>query len=211
VGSRLARLAGRLMALYVRVLARTCRISPITRDQAVLAFWHGSNIAAFAAAYRHRGGQPHGSFSTRGRRGTVITTTFEALPTPTVVIELPPERDRQEARRLAVRLARLAGEGYSLVVTPDGPLGPEHEAKPGALMLARAAGLPIVPLGFGVRPALRLTRRWDRQFVPLPFSRIRVVAGERMTIGPREPVRPALARLEAELKRVTVLAEARGR
>jgi lysophospholipid acyltransferase (LPLAT)-like uncharacterized protein len=202
-----ARLAGRAMALYVRLLARTCRITPFTTEQVVLAIWHGSNLATFAAAYRHRGRLPHASFSTRGPRGTVITTMFEALPTPVAVMTLPDERNRQEGRRLALRLARLAEEGHSLVVTPDGPFGPYRKAKPGALIVARASGLPIVPIGMGVRPALHLHRRWDRQVVPLPFSRIRVVQGEPLQIGPREPIRPYLAALEAELNRVSGLAE----
>jgi lysophospholipid acyltransferase (LPLAT)-like uncharacterized protein len=199
------------MALYVRLLARTCRITPMTQEQVVLAVWHGSNLATFAAAYRYRGRLPHASFSTRGPRGTVITTMLDVLPTPIAVLPLPDERDRQEARRLTLRLANLAKEGHSLVVTPDGPLGPHRIAKPGALIVARASGLPIVPLGISVRPSLRLSRRWDRHLVPLPFSRIRVVAGEPLRIGPREPVRPYLAVLEAELNRVSERAEDSGR
>jgi hypothetical protein len=39
--------------------------------------------------------------------------------------------------------------GVDLVVTPDGPKGPAQVAKMGVIQLARASGLPIVPLTFG--------------------------------------------------------------
>jgi lysophospholipid acyltransferase (LPLAT)-like uncharacterized protein len=50
---------------------------------------------------------------------------------------------------------------------------------------------------------LRLTRRWDRHLVPLPFCRVRVIAGEQLRIGPRDPLRPRLAELQAALDRVS--------
>jgi lysophospholipid acyltransferase (LPLAT)-like uncharacterized protein len=50
-----------------------------------------------------------------------------------------------------------------------------------------------------IRPAVRLARRWDHHIVPLPFSRIRVVQGEPISVHPRERLRPLLARLQAAL------------
>jgi lysophospholipid acyltransferase (LPLAT)-like uncharacterized protein len=47
----------------------------------------------------------------------------------------------------AVRGSSTRG-GVDLVVTPDGPRGPAHIAKMGVIQLARASGLPIVPLAF---------------------------------------------------------------
>ncbi|MCX5724239.1 MAG: DUF374 domain-containing protein [Nitrospirae bacterium] len=50
---------------------------------------------------------------------------------------------------LALReLIRLGRSGNDLVVTPDGPKGPRQVAKLGVVQLAKASGLPIVPLAF---------------------------------------------------------------
>jgi lysophospholipid acyltransferase (LPLAT)-like uncharacterized protein len=50
---------------------------------------------------------------------------------------------------LALReLIRLGRSGADLVVTPDGPKGPRQAAKLGVVQLAKATGLPIVPLAF---------------------------------------------------------------
>src|SRR5690348_15343800 len=58
----LARLVGVGMALYLRLVARTCRVvGPATRDQVVLAFWHECNMAAFVTARKLRGDLPHAS------------------------------------------------------------------------------------------------------------------------------------------------------
>jgi lysophospholipid acyltransferase (LPLAT)-like uncharacterized protein len=198
----LARVFGGAMALYLRLVAATARVSgDVTPDQVVLAFWHEYNLAAFCVALKRRRDVPHVSFSTRGFRGTVITTLLRRSGARVKVLPLPAETDRAEARDLALRMARLAAEGWSLVVTPDGPFGPYRVAKPGALIVARAAGVPIQPWAMTVSPAVRLTRRWDRHIVPLPFCRIRVTAGDQIRLGPREPLKPHLADLQAELDR----------
>ena len=200
----LARLVGAGMALYLRLVARTCRVvGPVTRDQVILAFWHECNMAAFVTARKLRGELPHASFSTQGFRGTVVSTMLELSGTPVRIFELPPEGDRVAGRAFAVRLARLAEEGYSPIVTPDGPFGPAHVAKPGALIVARESGLPLLPWALTVSPTIRLTGRWDRQYLPLPFCRIRLRAGEPIRIGRREPIRPRLAELQATLDAMT--------
>jgi lysophospholipid acyltransferase (LPLAT)-like uncharacterized protein len=45
-------------------------------------------------------------------------------------------------------LIRLGRSGADLVVTPDGPKGPRQVAKLGVVKLAKATGLPIVPVAF---------------------------------------------------------------
>jgi lysophospholipid acyltransferase (LPLAT)-like uncharacterized protein len=203
----LARLVGAGMALYLRLVARTCRVvGPVTRDQVILTFWHECNMAAFVTARKLRGDVAHASFSTQGFRGTVVTTMLELSGTPVRIFELPPEGDRVAGRAFAVRLARLAEEGYSPIVTPDGPFGPAHVAKPGALIVARESGLPVLPWALSVRPAIRLTGRWDRQYLPLPFCRIRLRAGRPIRIGPREPIKPRVAELQATLDEMTAAA-----
>jgi lysophospholipid acyltransferase (LPLAT)-like uncharacterized protein len=203
----LARLVGAGMALYLRLVARTSRVvGPVSRDQVILAFWHECNMAAFVTARKLRGELPHASFSTQGFRGTVITTMLELSGTPLRIFELPPEGDRAAGRAFAVRLAHLAEEGFSPIVTPDGPFGPPHVAKPGALIVARESGLPLLPWALTVRPAIRLTGRWDRQYLPLPFCRIRLRAGQPIRIGPREPIKPRVAELQATLDEMTASA-----
>jgi lysophospholipid acyltransferase (LPLAT)-like uncharacterized protein len=206
----LAALTGRLMARYVRLVAATCRIegARVTQDPAVLAFWHEYNLVGAAAAHRLRRHQHHVSFSTRTFRGRVMSAMLAALDAGSV--PLPAEGERQEAARLSREMARIGRSGSSLVVSPDGPVGPYRRAKPGALIVARESGLPLRPWAVVATPAIRLRSRWDRHVVPLPFCRLRVEEGRPLTVAPREPLRPLLGRLQEALDEVTARADRAG-
>jgi len=200
----LGRSLGMALALYLRLVVRTCRVSgPATRDQVVLAAWHEFNMLTFIVARKRRGDLPHASFSTSGFRGAVITSMLKHSGTRVEVFTLPPPEDRAAGRALALRMARTAEAGASLIVTPDGPFGPYRIAKPGALILARESGLPVQPWAMSLRPAIRLRGRWDRQLLPIPFCRIEMVEGQRIAVPPREPVRGLVAEVEAELNRIS--------
>jgi lysophospholipid acyltransferase (LPLAT)-like uncharacterized protein len=104
------------------------------------------------------------------------------------------------------RLGRLLTEDrVEVAVAPDGPRGPRHVAHPGAVILARLAGAPIVPVGFGASRGTALGS-WDACLVPHPFARAAVVFGDPIRVPP-DADRAALERcrkdLEAALRRVT--------
>jgi len=204
----LAGIIGRLMAAYVRLVAATSRFesAPVTQEQVVLAFWHEYNLVAAIVAYRLRSGSPHVSFSTQTFRGQVMNALLAAVGAGSV--PLPAEGERAEAARLARELARLGREGATVAVSPDGPLGPYRRAKPGALIVARESGLPLQPWAISARPSIRLTGRWDRHVVPLPFCRIRVMEAVPIEVAAREPLRPLLTRLQSALDEVASAADA---
>ena len=203
-----ARIIGRVMAFYVRLVAATCRVGGggVTQEQVVLAFWHEYNLVAATAAYKLRRARRHVSFSTQTFRGEVMNAMLAAIGAGSV--PLPAENARAEAARLSRELARLGRQGASLAVSPDGPMGPYRRAKPGALIVARESGLPLQPWAVIARPSLRLNGRWDRHIVPLPFGRMRVVQAEPIALGDREPIRPLLARLQSALDEVAARADA---
>lgn len=207
----LARWFGSALALYVRFVARTVRISgpAVRQDQVVFAIWHESNLVAATAAYRLRRGQQHVSFSTRCFRGIVMNTMLRGLGWEAVTLPEPGAQSRAEATSVSRAMARVAREGKSLVASCDGPTGPYRVAKPGVLILARESGVPVLPWAVAVRPPFRLKRRWDRQLVPLPFCRMRVDEAPLIEIGPRDRIKPILERLQAELERIAELSDRR--
>ncbi len=197
------------MAWYVRLVAATCRVHgpPVNQEQVVLAFWHEYNLAAAIAAHRLRRHRYHVSFSTQTFRGEVMSTMLADLDSGSV--QLPAERKRSEAARLSMELARIGREGASPVVSPDGPSGPYRRAKPGALIVAREAGVPLQPWAVAIRPPWRLRNRWDRHLLPLPFCRLRVEEAPTIRVGARQPLRPLLAELQAALDAVASRADGR--
>lgn len=69
------------------------------------------------------------------------------------------------------RVEAKVKEGYSTVVTPDGPRGPLKKMKSGPMLLSANTGVPIVPMTYRCSNAW-LLNTWDRKILPIPFSTI---------------------------------------
>jgi lysophospholipid acyltransferase (LPLAT)-like uncharacterized protein len=77
---------------------------------------------------------------------------------------------------------RMMKDGYSIVTTADGPRGPQHEFKAGTVLMARVAGVPILPVGCAADRAWYLEKRWDRFMIPKPFARVAIAIGEPVAV-----------------------------
>ena len=86
------------------------------------------------------------------------------------------------ARALRDYYETIVKQQISPAITPDGPRGPLHEFKPGAIMLSQITGRPILPIA--VAHSCKVTfRTWDSFELPLPFSRIAIVYGEPVKVS----------------------------
>lgn len=94
--------------------------------------------------------------------------------------------------------------GDDLVVVPDGPRGPRHEAKEGVVQLARVTGLPVVAIGLAAHPARRF-RSWDRMQLPRPFARVAIVLSAPVAVERRDAA-GSLAAVQAALADVAARA-----
>jgi lysophospholipid acyltransferase (LPLAT)-like uncharacterized protein len=65
--------------------------------------------------------------------------------------------------------------GGALVVTPDGPRGPNEVIAPGALQIARRSGQPVFLMGIAASPATQMQSAWDKVMWAAPFGRGAVV------------------------------------
>lgn len=81
-----------------------------------------------------------------------------------------------------VEMIRGMNRGLPMGFTVDGPKGPRHEAKSGAVLLAKKTGNPILP--FIVHPRKYWTvNSWDKLQIPRPFTRSLVIFGEPIYVG----------------------------
>jgi 3-deoxy-D-manno-octulosonic-acid transferase len=85
-------------------------------------------------------------------------------------------------------------------IAVDGSHGPRRALKSGGLVLARAAGKPIVLARIESRPCLRLPT-WDRLALPLPFGRIRLELRGPHALPEDASTRAGLERFRARLER----------
>ncbi len=75
----------------------------------------------------------------------------------------------------------LVTEGYTLLITPDGPRGPAQRMKMGALIVAQRTGVPLVLCAPHYSGATHL-HSWDNFIVPFPFSRVDLVWSDPLAI-----------------------------
>jgi lysophospholipid acyltransferase (LPLAT)-like uncharacterized protein len=75
----------------------------------------------------------------------------------------------------------------SIVTTADGPSGPQYQFKPGAVLMARIASVPLVPMACAADRAWYL-KRWDAFMIPKPFARIVLAVGEPVHVPQATPL-----------------------
>ena len=98
-------------------------------------------------------------------------------------------------------MQQMMKRGVSVVTTADGPNGPKHEFKVGAVLMARIGGAPMVPLACAADSAWYLDR-WDDFMVPKPFARVVYAIGEPITV-PRDLPMSDLEEFRARMEDAT--------
>jgi lysophospholipid acyltransferase (LPLAT)-like uncharacterized protein len=175
-------------------------------ERVVIAFWHGQ-LAMMQAAYRGRGAGICIQVSQHSD-GEIITRAVR--PYGVRAARGSATRGRLGSVRQMLEAFR---EGYDLAIAVDGPRGPRHRAKPGAVRLAQATGARLFPVACAPRRGYAFAS-WDRFVVPMPFTKVYYVAGTPIAV-PRDAddhaVERAQTALERELARVTDEAERRAR
>lgn len=176
-------MANRLTPLLARILIRSLTWSVRIHSEgtevldeldsagrtAVLTFFHGRQFL-HAGFFARRG---IGIMSSLSRDGELQTHVMTGLGYEVV---------RGSASRGGARgfigLKRLLEKGHHAAFAVDGPKGPIYEVKPGAIYLAKKAGIPIVAGATSANPAHIFSRAWDLYLLPWPFAKGAVVLGD---------------------------------
>lgn len=75
------------------------------------------------------------------------------------------------------KMASILKQRHICVIIPDGPRGPRHKFKAGALYLAQRSGAYLLPLTFSSSRKIQL-KSWDRFTLWWPFTKCIVMYGE---------------------------------
>ncbi len=62
----------------------------------------------------------------------------------------------------------------------DGPLGPAYTVRKGAMQCANKCKVPVIAVGAEASKAIRPKSSWDKMFIPLPFSKVKVFFSEKI-------------------------------
>ncbi len=157
----------------------------------VFALWHDE---LFALPYR-RDGWPIFTVVSRSQDGEYLARLLQSLDLGTV--RGSSSRGGLGALLKAARLMREARQ--HACITVDGPRGPRHEVKDGAIFLAHHVPAHIVPVRLHASRAKRFNS-WDRFQLPWPFARMRVVFADPYRVEAEELTPEVLERERTILK-----------
>lgn len=154
-----------LWLLHATLRVRVDGTLPVER--AVYAFWHGEQQLILPLVRR------------RARRVAVLTSLsadgrLQAAILRRLGLEVVSGSSSRGGAAGLQGLVRRVREGADGAVAVDGPRGPRHVAKPGAVQLARLSGVPVVALRARATRVWTFGRSWDRFVVPKPFARVEV-------------------------------------
>ena len=83
-------------------------------------------------------------------------------------------------------MIRAVRGGADAAFAVDGPRGPLHSAKRGALVVAERARAELVPVACAARRTWVLHQAWDRFEIPLPFTTVAIAVGRARRFEPSE-------------------------
>jgi len=177
-----ARFLGWLWASALRLQALTWRKRLVGLERlaalraaghrVLVLFWHGKYIPLFALL------RVPGAciFTSRSFRGDVISEICRRFGLNAVEIPDHGGDASLDVMRAAVADAQVAA------IAVDGPLGPYHSVKRGAVALATELSCALLPIALASRRKRVTATRWDRREVPRLFTTVHVEAGEPIVV-----------------------------
>jgi len=177
---------GWVLGTYIRLILNTVRwrhenlecVEPVLAGEsgAIALFWHGRIPLCLATApqwWRKR----TRAFVSPSADGEFIAQALAMAGFPAIRVSSAKKGDSAKARQAVAAIREavtwVAGGG-ALVVTPDGPRGPNELIAPGAVQIAKRSGQPVFLMGIAANPAVQ-ANTWDEVMFALPFGRGAVV------------------------------------
>ena len=164
--------------------------------RAIAAFWH-SRILLISYKYKNWGAAILVSASNDGEYVARIIEKQGHLPIR--------GSTTRGGRRALSRLIQILRDGLPGVVIPDGPQGPRFKVQPGVVLMAKKAGMPIVPITYSAK-RMKVFNSWDRFILPYPFTTCRMIYGHPIYVPDNSDKKEDAiytSRLEKELCRIT--------
>ena len=186
-------------SVALRAVASTWRIhiqGNMPQAPCIIAFWHGEMLPIW---YAMRVMRPVALVSNSNDGDYLARLLHDWRYT---VIRGSTSKGGGEALHTMVE---YASSGRAVLVTPDGPRGPAHEMKAGAVVAAQRAQVPLVLARAYTHNAKTFHRSWDNFQLPMPFSHttVHVSHEEHIPIGAnREQIAGTIELMEERLNKL---------
>jgi lysophospholipid acyltransferase (LPLAT)-like uncharacterized protein len=172
-----------LLAGYLILIRRTTRwrhVNVQCVDETLAAgrgaiglFWHGRIPICLGMAEAWWQAPKRRCMVSPSADGEFIARALEVAGFPAIRTSSAKKGDSAKARAVVAAFREAmtwTSDGGVLIVTPDGPRGPNEVIAPGALQIAKRTGTAVFLTGIAVSPATQLDT-WDKVMIAAPFGR----------------------------------------
>lgn len=179
------------------------KVSPEDSERFVGVVWHDQMLIPTFASHREN----------RRRTSCLISQHQDGSYLAEVmrILELTPVRgSSSRGGAQALRQLKEDVQGMHVVITPDGPRGPKHFIKEGAVFVASFTNRPILACAYSCKRDWRIQGKWTHQVIPKPFTTIYLVHSQPITVPrgvSREELLEYTDRVQRELDAVNIEAE----
>jgi len=135
----------------------------------IIVTWHGKVLSVF----KYFANKNYVGLASKSNDGSLIVDV--GIKMGYKFIRGSSGKGGSEAYKNMVKL--LKGPSTQIIITPDGPTGPEHVPKAGAVRLARESGVPIIPVIGHVSKSWKF-KNWHTFYISKPFSKTKMVIGD---------------------------------
>lgn len=152
----------------------------------VITLWHGELFPV--AAFGQSASTGFALLISQSKDGEFISRVLERLGQTTV----RGSSSRGGLKALLQTCRVMEKENRMAVIAMDGPRGPRHKAKDGAIYLAQKSGAKIIPVRAYAKPK-KVFGSWDKFILPMPFSRCDIYMGDFMEVTDEKLSKDVLA------------------
>jgi len=162
-----------MLYIIMRILWVTYRkkyhfIEQPIKSQCMAITWHSELFLAPQVYRKLRKKQLTSAIIAQHYDGELIARTLK-------ILNIMPLRgsSRRGAKAVLINAIKALKEGYSVMITPDGPKGPRYSMSDGAVALALRAKLPLMVVNYRPHHYWQIPS-WDKFMIPKPFSKIEI-------------------------------------
>lgn len=136
--------------------------------QCMAVTWHSELLIAPQVYRKLRKQQKTAAIIAQHHDGELIARTLSFLG-------IKPLRGSSRRGAKAVLIAAITAlkDGYSVMITPDGPKGPRYSMSDGAVALALRSNLPLMLVNYKANAFWQLNS-WDKFVIPKPFTTLNI-------------------------------------
>lgn len=159
---------------FLNSLCSTLRVEKINADEYekkrknsekyILAFWHGTMLGVWYLE-RPKKNEKIATFASRSPDGEMIVGSMFKWG-----YEIVRGSSRDGSMNVRKEISEKIENDYSIFIVPDGPVGPYHQIKFGAIRFAQKHRVPLFLVGVGYEKK-KIFKSWDKFELPKYFSK----------------------------------------